>query len=127
MQGNCHERHAGCGANSYGFVIGTSATRVSVKLEMPMSHTVREKTKLLNRVRRIRGQIEAVERALDQEIGCADVLQLITAARGAINGLMGEVIEDHIRMHLIEHVTTAHAEAAHAAEELIDVVRSYLK
>jgi len=94
---------------------------------MAMSHTVREKTKLLNRVRRIRGQIEAVERALDQEIGCADVLQLITAARGAINGLMGEVIEDHIRMHLIEHMTTAPAEAAHAAEELIDVVRSYLK
>jgi len=67
-----------------------------------MSHTIREKTKLLNRVRRIRGQVEAVERALEQEIGCADVLQLITAARGAINGLMGEVIKDHIRMHLID-------------------------
>ena len=63
-----------------------------------MSHITREKTKLLNRVRRIRGQIEAVERALEQEIGCADVLQLIAGARGAINGLMLEVMEDHIRM-----------------------------
>jgi DNA-binding FrmR family transcriptional regulator len=92
-----------------------------------MSHTIREKTKLLNRVRRIRGQIEAVQRAVEQEIGCADVLQLITAARGAINGLMGEVIEDHIRMHLVDPAQHPDAEAAHAAGELIDVVRSYLK
>jgi DNA-binding FrmR family transcriptional regulator len=92
-----------------------------------MSHTIREKTKLVNRVRRIRGQIEAVERALDQEIGCADVLQLITAARGAINGLMGEVIEDHIRMHLIDPSAPPNTDTANAAEELVDVVRSYLK
>ena len=90
-----------------------------------MSHTIREKTKLLNRVRRIRGQIEAVERALDQEIGCADVLQLIAGARGAINGLMAEVIEDHVRAHLVDG---AHEPGrTQAAEELIDVVRSYLK
>jgi DNA-binding FrmR family transcriptional regulator len=88
--------------------------------------TTREKTKLINRVRRIRGQVEAVERALDDDIGCADVLQLITAARGAINGLMGEVIEDHIRMNLI-NPTLQPIGAADAAEELIDVVRSYLK
>jgi DNA-binding FrmR family transcriptional regulator len=90
-----------------------------------VSHTIQEKTKLINRVRRIRGQMEAVERALDHEIGCADVLQLITAARGAINGLISEVIEDHIRMHLID--PDADAGAIHAAEDLIDVVRSYLK
>jgi FrmR/RcnR family transcriptional regulator, repressor of frmRAB operon len=92
-----------------------------------MSHTIREKTKPVNRVRRIRGQVEAVERALEQELGCGDVLQLITAARGAINGLMGEVIEDHIRMHLIDPAAHPNTEGAHAAEELIDVVRSYLK
>ena len=90
-----------------------------------MSHTVREKTKLLNRVRRIRGQIEAVERALDQEIGCSDVLQLIAGARGAINGLMAEVIEDHVRAHLLD---AEHGDdRSQAAEELIEVVRSYLK
>ena len=92
-----------------------------------MSHTVREKTKLFNRVRRIRGQIEAVERALEQEIGCSDVLQLIAGARGAFNGLMAEVMEDHIRAHVIDPAHEPDAERAHAAEELIDVVRSYLK
>jgi DNA-binding FrmR family transcriptional regulator len=92
-----------------------------------VSHTIREKSKLLNRVRRIRGQIEAVERALEKEIGCVDVLQLITSARGAINGLMVEVIEDHIRMHLVDPAQHPDAEAADAAEELIDVVRAYLK
>jgi FrmR/RcnR family transcriptional regulator, repressor of rcnA expression len=91
----------------------------------PLSHTIREKTKLLNRVRRIRGQIEAVERALDQEIGCADVLQLIAGARGAINGLMAEVIEDHVRAHVLD--PTHEHDRTQAAEELIDVVRSYLK
>jgi FrmR/RcnR family transcriptional regulator, repressor of rcnA expression len=90
-----------------------------------VSHTIREKTKLLNRVRRIRGQIEAVERALDQEIGCSDVLQLIAGARGAINGLMAEVIEDHVHSHLVDSVHES--ERAQAADELIDVVRSYLK
>jgi DNA-binding FrmR family transcriptional regulator len=59
-----------------------------------MTHTIREKAKLLNRVRRIRGQVEAIERALEQEIGCADVMQLIAAVRGAMGGLMAEVMED---------------------------------
>jgi DNA-binding FrmR family transcriptional regulator len=92
-----------------------------------MSHTTRQKTKLLNRVRRIRGQIEAVERALEAEIGCADVLQLIAGARGAINGLMVEVMEDHIRMHVVDPAREPDPDRARGAEELIDVVRSYLK
>jgi DNA-binding FrmR family transcriptional regulator len=92
-----------------------------------MSHTIREKTKLVNRGRRIRGQIEAVERALDQELGCAEVLQLIAGARGAVTGLMAEMIEHHIRMHLVDPEWHPDAETAHAASELIDVVRAYLK
>jgi DNA-binding FrmR family transcriptional regulator len=92
-----------------------------------MSHTIREKSKLLNRVRRIRGQIEAVERALEQEIGCADVMQLIAGARGAINGLMAEVMEDHIRMHVSDPGGKPDSERGQATEELIDVVRAYLK
>ena len=90
-----------------------------------MSHTVREKTKLLNRVRRIRGQVEAVERALEQEIGCADVLQLITAARGAINGLMGEVMEDHVLEHVVNAATAS--ERTKNAEEFAEIVKAYLK
>ncbi|MBN9074985.1 MAG: metal/formaldehyde-sensitive transcriptional repressor, partial [Rhizobiales bacterium] len=65
-----------------------------------MSHTTREKQKLLNRVRRIRGQMEAVERALEEEKGCTAVLQLIAGVRGAVNGLMAEVVEDHIQHHV---------------------------
>ncbi len=90
-----------------------------------MSHTKREKLKLLNRVRRVRGQVEAVERALDEEEGCAAVLHLIVAARGALNSLMTEVIEDHIRVHLVEPAKDS--ERARNAEELIEAVQSYLK
>ena len=90
-----------------------------------MSHTKREKLKLLNRVRRIRGQIEAVERALEGEKGCADVLHLIVAARGAMNSLMTEVIEDHIRLHVLDPVKGA--ERTRGAEELIDAVQAYLR
>ena len=66
-----------------------------------MSHTITEKIKLLNRVRRVRGQIEALERAIENEKGCAAILHLVVGARGAINGLMAEVIEDHIRIHVV--------------------------
>ncbi len=90
-----------------------------------MTHTVREKNKLLQRIRRIGGQVQAVERALEQEIGCADVLQLIASIRGAINGLMGEVMEDHIREHIL--AAPNDSQRRHGSEELIDVVRSYLR
>ena len=91
-----------------------------------MSHTTREKTKLINRVRRIRGQMEAVERALEDEKGCSDVLQLIAGVRGAINGLMAEVVEDHILLHVADG-DLAQEERNEGAAELIDVVRAYLK
>ncbi|MBN9218526.1 MAG: metal/formaldehyde-sensitive transcriptional repressor [Mesorhizobium sp.] len=91
-----------------------------------MSHTTREKTKLINRVRRIRGQMDAVERALQDEKGCADVLQLIAGVRGAINGLMAEVVEDHILLHVADG-DLAQEERNEGAAELIDVVRAYLK
>jgi DNA-binding FrmR family transcriptional regulator len=90
-----------------------------------VSHTKVEKAKLLNRVRRVRGQIEAVERALESEIGCAAVLHLIAAARGAINGLMTEVIEDHLRLHVVH--PSKDAERVRGAEELIEAVQSYLR
>lgn len=91
-----------------------------------MAHTVREKSKLLARVRRMRGQLEAVERALETERSCSEVLQLLTATRGAMNGLMAEVIEGHIHEH-IAATDCSDAERRHAANELIDVVRTYLK
>jgi FrmR/RcnR family transcriptional regulator, repressor of rcnA expression len=90
-----------------------------------VSHTKSEKDKLLNRVRRVRGQIEALERALGDEEGCAAVLHLIVAARGAMNSLMTEVIEDHIRLHVVDPIKDS--ERARGAEELIEAVQAYLK
>ena len=92
-----------------------------------MVHTIREKNKLLARVRRIRGQVEAIERALETEIGCADVLQVIASVRGAMNGLMAEVMEDHIRFHVVDPAREPNEQRAQGAQELIDVVRTYLK
>ena len=91
-----------------------------------MTHTIREKSKLLARVRRIRGQVEAIERALEAEVGCADVLQVITSVRGAVNGLMAEVIENHIRCHITAPWLAA-KKRDEGADDLIEVVRAYLK
>ena len=90
-----------------------------------MSHTKREKLKLLNRVRRVRGQVEAVERAIEEECGCVNVLHLIVAARGALSSLMTEVIEDHIRLHVVDPAKGT--ERSRGAEELIEAVQAYLK
>ena len=91
-----------------------------------MSHTQKEKQKLLMRVRRVRGQLEAVERALESDAGCAAVLQQVTACRGALDGLIAEVVEDHIREHVIDPRASRNDPRAQAAEELVDIVHSYL-
>lgn len=92
-----------------------------------MTHTIREKAKLLGRVRRIRGQVEAIERALEGEKGCAEVMHLVAAVRGAVNGLMAEVVEDHIRLHVADPAHDPDPARASGAEELIEVVHAYLK
>ena len=92
-----------------------------------MSHTIRQKQKLLARVRRIRGQVEAIERALDNEVGCDQVMHLIAGTRGAMAGLMAEVVEDHVRTHLVDADQHPKALNADATEQLLDVIRTYLK
>jgi DNA-binding FrmR family transcriptional regulator len=91
-----------------------------------MGHTIQGKVKLLNRVRRVRGQFEALERAVEEEKGCSAVLHLVVAARGAMNSLMAEIIEDHIRMHVVDP-DHERGSRARGAEELIEIVQSYLK
>lgn len=90
-------------------------------------HTARERDKLIARVRRIRGQIESVERAITEEKSCYEALQTITAARGALNSLVAEMIEDHVRYHVLDPEEKVPAKRAHAADELIDIVRAYVK
>jgi FrmR/RcnR family transcriptional regulator, repressor of frmRAB operon len=89
-------------------------------------HTVEEKPKLILRIKRIKGQIAAIERALESNQDCSDILQLITAARGAMNGLMAEQLEGHIRFHVINPKQLS-SEQALATDELVEIVRSYLK
>ncbi len=90
-------------------------------------HTAREREKLISRVRRIRGQIEAVERAIVEEKGCYDVLQTVTAARGALNSLVAEMIEDHVRYHVLDPEEKTSSKRVRAADELVDIVRAYVK
>jgi DNA-binding FrmR family transcriptional regulator len=90
-----------------------------------MAHTTEEKKRLLNRVRRIRGQVDSIERALDQEAECSDVLHNISACRGAMDALMAEVIEGHIRFHVLDSKPTD--DQAQAADDLIHALRAYLK
>lgn len=93
-----------------------------------MSHTIKEKQNLLLRAKRIRGQVEALVRALDEERDCSEVLQVMSAARGAMNSLMAELLEGHIRSHvLISGKQKPTSAQAVAADEVIDMVKSYLK
>jgi DNA-binding FrmR family transcriptional regulator len=92
-----------------------------------VAHTAKEKTKLLNRVRRIRGQVEALERAIAEDAECAPVLQQIAACRGAMGGLMSEVVEGHIRFHVVSPGDWPNGTKAVAAQELIDVLKTYLR
>ena len=92
-----------------------------------MSHLIRDKNKLLNRVRRIRGQLNAIERELEEDCDCTSTLQTIAACRGAMNGLMAQVLEGHIRFHVMDPKKKPTSQQAEATEELIDVIRTYLR
>jgi DNA-binding FrmR family transcriptional regulator len=92
-----------------------------------MAHTIRHKKKLVLRVRRIRGQVEAIERALTGEMDCSAVLQRITACRGAIDGLLSEVLEDHVRFHIIDQKRHRDADPRDAGKEILDIIRMYLR
>lgn len=92
-----------------------------------MVHTVRDKKKLSNRVRRIAGQVNAVKKLLDEENECGPVLQQLAACRGAINGLMAEILEDHIRFHVVDPDLDPESDQGEATEQLVEIVRSYLR
>jgi FrmR/RcnR family transcriptional regulator, repressor of rcnA expression len=88
-----------------------------------MSHLSREKLDLVSRTRKIQGQLESVERGLNEDLPCAEVLRRLAAARGAINSLMGELMEDHILNHMGKKAKSTEDGAA----DLIEIVRTYLK
>lgn len=92
-----------------------------------MTHAIKDKTQLLLRVRRLRGQVDAIERALQKEADCAKVMQLTVSARGAANSLMAELLIDHIRLHVSDPKRDKDRERARAAKHLIEVVHAYLR
>jgi DNA-binding FrmR family transcriptional regulator len=91
-----------------------------------MSHFEKEKQKLVARIKRIRGQVDSIERSLTNDDDCADILMLLANVRGGINSLMAEVLEDHIRLHLLSSDKSS-TSPDELAEDLIDLVRAYLK
>jgi DNA-binding FrmR family transcriptional regulator len=91
-----------------------------------VAHIANEKSKLLNRLKRIRGQIDAMERAVEADQECARVLQQATACRGAMDGFIAEVIEDHIREHMIDRGAPRDDPKVQAAEALVEIVHAYL-
>jgi len=92
-----------------------------------MAHIIQNKKKLLARVSSIRGQINGIEKALNEERECGEVLLTLAACRGAMNALMAEILEGHVRQHLLRPDSQEDASAAAAAEELIEVIKRYLK
>ncbi len=86
----------------------------------------KEKQKLLSRIKRMSGQITAVERAVTDGDECADILMLLAAIRGGVNSLMAEILEDHIRLH-ITHPNRGTESPEELTEDLISLVRAYLK
>ncbi|HEX5305047.1 MAG TPA: metal/formaldehyde-sensitive transcriptional repressor [Dyella sp.] len=88
-----------------------------------MAHLARDNGRLKARLKRIGGQLAAIERALDSEAECGDILHQLAAVRGAIHGLTLQVLEGHLR----EHVAPAGSGGEAELEPLLAVLRSYLK
>lgn len=93
---------------------------------MSMSHVSKNKKQLLTRIRRIKGQTEATEKALNDDVDCAAIMQQVASIRGAVNGLMTEVLEEHIREHLgVQNIEPNKRQED--IEQVIAAIRSYLK
>jgi DNA-binding FrmR family transcriptional regulator len=90
-----------------------------------LSHISKNKAKTLSRVRRIRGQVEAIERALEGDSECEEILQLVASCRCALNGLMAELIEGHLKFHVLNPGQKTLPSQLEAADELMAVVKRY--
>lgn len=92
-----------------------------------MAHTSHDKKKLLDRIKRIRGQLNGLEKAVEEDRDCGEVLLTLAACRGGMNSLMAEIMEGHVRFHVLPQGKKVDPESVHAAEELIEVIKRYLK
>jgi len=92
-----------------------------------VTHLVRDQKKLLNRVSRIRGQLDAIQEGIEAAKDCPSLMHNIAGCRGALDSLMAEVIESHIRYDVADPRESPTSKRSRATEELIDVVRTYLR
>jgi DNA-binding FrmR family transcriptional regulator len=92
-----------------------------------LAHVADQKKKLLTRVSRVQGQLESIRKALEEDQECSALLQQIAACRGAMNGLMLEILEGEVRFHVLSPNAKANSSEARAAEELIEVLHTYIK
>lgn len=92
-----------------------------------MSHTIKQKQDLILRAKRIQGQVDALVRTLEEERDCSEVLHIMSAARGAMNSLMSELLEGHVRHHVLNGKQRPTSKQVQAADEVIEMVKSYLK
>jgi DNA-binding FrmR family transcriptional regulator len=90
-----------------------------------MSHTIREKSKILGRLNRIKGQLDALSKGIEAEQDCYQVMQLLSSCRGALNGLMGDIVEGHVREHIVQAENKK--VATESGEDLIEIMRSFWK
>lgn len=88
-----------------------------------MSHLTSEKLDLVSRTKKLIGQLESALRAIEDDAHCAEILQRLAAARGSLNALMAELMEDHI----LNHMPRKNKSSSEAAQDLIEIVRTYLK
>lgn len=94
---------------------------------MGMAHTQRDRDKLLMRIKRIRGQVDGIQRTLEEGDDCFVVLQTVAACRGALSGLMTEIIDGHIRDHILAPEQEPTVAQRRAAEELMEILRAFVK
>ncbi len=92
-----------------------------------MSHVISDRNKLLHRIRRIKGQLAAVERSLEGDAECLKIMHGLSACRGAVDALTAEVIEDHIRHHVVNPDRNPRSREARAARDLIGILKTYLR
>jgi DNA-binding FrmR family transcriptional regulator len=90
-----------------------------------MAHTIRDKAKLLARVRRLHGQTAALEKLITEESDCTAILQQSAAIRGAVNGLMAAIIEGHLTDHVVNEPDLAQRQKDMGV--VLQVIKSYLK
>jgi len=117
---------------AYGAVIhvgplGGIANYTPLRYQGLVAHLQRDQDKLLSRIKKIRGQLNAVEAAISDESECSDVLMRLAACHGALKGLMVEIIEGHIRFHVVDPDQRPDSKRARATGELIEVLRTYLR